>query len=74
MNPNSGVYSLTSSAANDPAAIPIAPRAAPTRIRSPKPRPNRRTGAASTTPTTPDPMKLSRNSVPIVGTYEKYAS
>ena len=36
-------------------------------------RPSRLTGAISTAPTTPDPMKLSRNSVPIVGTTEKYA-
>jgi hypothetical protein len=54
-------------------AIPIAPRAAKTRIKSPAFRPNRLTGASSTVPTTPDPTKLSRKSVPIVGTTEKYA-
>jgi hypothetical protein len=36
-------------------------------------RPNRLTGAINTTPTTPAPTKLSRKSVPIVGTTEKYA-
>jgi hypothetical protein len=65
MKPKSGVYSLMSKLTSDPAAMLIAPSAAATRIASPAFRPSRRTGAISVTPTTPDPMKLSRKSVPI---------
>jgi hypothetical protein len=68
MKPKKGVYSLINRLTSPPAAIPIPARAAETRIRSPTSRPSRRTGAISTTPTTPVPMKLSRKRVPIVGT------
>ncbi len=71
MKPKSGVYSLISRLTSVPSAIPIAPSAASARIRSPSRWPSSRTGANSTTPTTPAPMKLSRKSVPIVGTTEK---
>jgi hypothetical protein len=54
-----------------PSTIPIAPTAASERMRSPRRLPSRRTGASSIAPTMPAPMKLSRKSVPIVGTTRK---
>ncbi len=51
----------------------VAATAARARMRSPTRWPSRLTGANNATPVTAEPMKLSRKSVPIVGTTEKYA-
>jgi hypothetical protein len=74
MKPKSGLYSLMSSAANEPAATAMPVSAARTRIASARRTRSRPVGASSTRPAAPAPITFSRKSVPIVGTAEKYAS
>ena len=71
MKPKSGVYSLISRLTSDPERDADRASAASDEDQVAEAPAERRTGANSTTPTTPAPMKLSRKSVPIVGTTEK---
>ena len=72
MKPKSGVYSLISRLTSVPSAIPIAPSAASDedQVADAPAEPSDR-GEQRRRRRRPAPMKLSRKSVPIVGTTEK---